>query len=156
MPHRPHQDHLSLHSVPSRDTSLERFFLRIGNVLSSKMISLVDCFHFQQKTEISGEIRTVRALWKRDPSHGYSADLRTLVPDRKSSACSGWGWGHQGIVPAWTQSPRTKEREGLLNRRSKVLLSDFPGGAVVKNPPANAGDTGSSLGPERSHVPRSN
>ena len=28
----------------------------------------------------------------------------------------------------------------------------FPGGTVVKNPPANAGDTGSSPGPERSHM----
>ena len=27
-------------------------------------------------------------------------------------------------------------------------MRDFPGGAVVKNPPANAGDTGSSPGPE--------
>ena len=26
---------------------------------------------------------------------------------------------------------------------------DFPGGTVVKTPPANAGDTGSSPGPER-------
>ena len=33
---------------------------------------------------------------------------------------------------------------------------DFPGGAVVKNPPANSGDMGSSLGPGRSHMPRSN
>ena len=33
---------------------------------------------------------------------------------------------------------------------------DFPGGAVVKNPPANVGDMGSSPGPGRSHVPRSN
>ena len=32
----------------------------------------------------------------------------------------------------------------------------FPGGAVVKNPPVNAGDTGSSLGPGRSHMPQSN
>ena len=33
----------------------------------------------------------------------------------------------------------------------------FPGGAVVKNLPANAGDMGSSLGPGRSHIPpRSN
>ena len=32
----------------------------------------------------------------------------------------------------------------------------FPGGAVVENPPANAGDTGSSPGLGRSHVPRSN
>ena len=33
---------------------------------------------------------------------------------------------------------------------------DFPGGAVVKNLPANAGDTGSSPGPGRSHVLWSN
>ena len=32
----------------------------------------------------------------------------------------------------------------------------FPGGAVVRNPPANAGDTGSSPGPGRSHMPQSN
>ena len=32
----------------------------------------------------------------------------------------------------------------------------FPGGAVVKNPPANAGDKGSSPGPGSSHMPRSN
>ena len=30
----------------------------------------------------------------------------------------------------------------------------FPGGAVVENPPANAGDTGSIPGPGRSHMPR--
>ena len=33
---------------------------------------------------------------------------------------------------------------------------DFPGGTVVKNPPANAGDTGSTPGPERSHMPQGN
>ena len=32
----------------------------------------------------------------------------------------------------------------------------FPGGTVVKNPPANAGNAGSSPGPGRSHMPRSN
>ena len=32
----------------------------------------------------------------------------------------------------------------------------FPGGAVVENPPANAGDTGSSPGLGRSRVLRSN
>ena len=39
---------------------------------------------------------------------------------------------------------------------SEKLLPGFPGGAVVKNPPANAGDRGSSPGPERSHMPQSN
>ena len=38
----------------------------------------------------------------------------------------------------------------------KKIFRDFPGGAVVKNPPANAGDTGSSPGPGRFHMPRSN
>ena len=38
---------------------------------------------------------------------------------------------------------------------SKLLLQGFPGGAVVENPPANAGDTGSSPGLGRSHMPRS-
>ena len=33
---------------------------------------------------------------------------------------------------------------------------DFPGGAVVKNLPANAGDTGSSPSPGGSHMQWSN
>ena len=33
---------------------------------------------------------------------------------------------------------------------------DFLGGIVVENPPASARDMGSSPGPGRSHVPRSN
>ena len=36
----------------------------------------------------------------------------------------------------------------------KTAAGDFPGGAVVEGPPANAGDMGSSPGPGRSHVPR--
>ena len=45
--------------------------------------------------------------------------------------------------------PTMKNYNPLDNR-------DFPGGTVVKNPPANAGDTGSSPGPGRSHMRRSN
>ena len=37
-----------------------------------------------------------------------------------------------------------------------VISRGFPGGTVVKNPPANAGGTGLSPGPGRSHMPRSN
>ena len=35
------------------------------------------------------------------------------------------------------------------------VLQGFPGGAVVKTLPINARDTGSSPGPGRSHMPRS-
>ena len=38
---------------------------------------------------------------------------------------------------------------------NKKTFGGFPGGAVVENPPANAGDTGSRPGLGRSHMPRS-
>ena len=38
----------------------------------------------------------------------------------------------------------------------KYEARDFPGGAVVKNLPANTGDMGLSPGLGRSHMPRSN
>ena len=41
-------------------------------------------------------------------------------------------------------------------KKKKKALRDFPGGAVVKNPPANARHMGSIPVPGRSHMPRSN
>ena len=38
----------------------------------------------------------------------------------------------------------------------KSQIQGFPGGAVANNPPANAGVTGSSPGPGRSHMLQSN
>ena len=43
-----------------------------------------------------------------------------------------------------------------VKKKKEVLQLDFPGGAVVKNPPANAGDTGSSPAPGKFHMPQSN
>ena len=50
-------------------------------------------------------------------------------------------------------------RSPVNNTFSAVLKGrhgGFPGGTVVKNLPANAGDRGSSPGPGRSHMPQSN
>ena len=44
----------------------------------------------------------------------------------------------------------------ITHKGNESEKGGFPGGAVVKNPPANAGDTGSSPGPGRCHMPRSN
>ena len=48
------------------------------------------------------------------------------------------------------------ERTTDRNMDIKGISKDFPGGAVVKNPPVNAGDMGSSPGLGRSHMPWSN
>ena len=37
--------------------------------------------------------------------------------------------------------------------QTKLFQWGFPGGVVVKNPPANEGYTGSNPGPGRSHMP---
>ena len=42
-----------------------------------------------------------------------------------------------------------------LRHALKTSILGFPGGAVVENLPANAGDAGSSPGLGRSHMPRS-
>ena len=63
----------------------------------------------------------------------------------------------EGKKEGWRESGShfiLTEKDGFL--KIKTQLQDFPGGAVVKNPPANAGDTGSSPGPGRSHMPQSN
>ena len=44
----------------------------------------------------------------------------------------------------------------IWNHVQKGSWRDFPGGAVVKNPSASAGDMGSSPGLGGSHMPRSN
>ena len=49
--------------------------------------------------------------------------------------------------------PEVAKPDNLVKKKN---LRDFPGGSVVKNLPANAGDTGSSPGPGRSHMPWSN
>ena len=44
-------------------------------------------------------------------------------------------------------NPSDYQEKGLITYKGiKIKLSGFPGGAVVENLPANAGDTGSSPG----------
>ena len=51
-----------------------------------------------------------------------------------------------------------KQHGFLISSENNIKSSPwgFPGGAVVENLPANAGDTGSSPGLGRSHMPQSN
>ena len=50
------------------------------------------------------------------------------------------------------------EKEGITGDCTdikNIIRKDFPSGPVVKNPPANAGDTGLIPGPGRSLMPQS-
>ena len=50
----------------------------------------------------------------------------------------------------------TKNILGMIVEHVIHNCRDFPGGAVVRNPPANAGDKGLSPAPGRSNMSRSN
>ena len=52
---------------------------------------------------------------------------------------NGYGWDENSM--------------GLAHLKAKEQGRDFPGGPVVKNLPANAGDTGSIADPGRRHMP---
>ena len=57
------------------------------------------------------------------------------------------------------KKPEHKQQKQYCNKFNnslKTVHMDFPGGPVVKNPPANAGDTGSISGLGRSRTPLSN
>ena len=51
---------------------------------------------------------------------------------------------------------RSSTKPSLKRQTLKKKVQSFPGGSVVKNPPANAGDTGLIPDLGRSHMPRSN
>ena len=53
-------------------------------------------------------------------------------------------------------APNNRAPEYIKQQLTEMNREDFCGGAVGKNPPANAGDTGLSPGPGRSHMPWSN
>ena len=90
----------------------------------------------------------------RPSSPGQGRELqsgRTELPPRliryRSGLRESWGVGRS---KKWRQG----EQSLALPQEKSVL--GFPGGAVVKNPPANAGDVGSIPGLGRSHMPCSN
>ena len=55
-----------------------------------------------------------------------------------------------------TFTDKQKLREFSTTKPALKQMLGFPGGAVVENAPANAGDTASSPGLGRSHMPQSN
>ena len=99
-------------------------------------------------TSGSGDVRGSGGDWGWD--HTCHLQRGQLLPD------SGWLAG----MGMWMQPYQTfgffqEKPEIWIFLNVKYLNLGFPGGTVVKNPPANAGDTGSSPGPGRSHMLRS-
>ena len=87
---------------------------------------------------------------------------RSLITGEEDLSKRNWGTLNKGFVffineaslacSCWVE---VDLEPTLLGVSCEKWEPDFPGGAVVKNPLANTGDTGSSPGPGKSHMPRS-
>ena len=80
----------------------------------------------------------------------YYMTLITMLNERPPALCSlKLSCPLSGFSSPWTWQPflATEDERAVIKR-----IHDFPGGPGVKNPPANAGDTGSIPGPGRIHV----
>ena len=90
-------------------------------------------------------------------------DMSLLIfPSWTQNGCCNFGLHAQGGSRRKQRSTKGQELLAIYTYIflfSCVLFKEynqgFPGGAVVENPPANAGDTGSSPGLGRSHMPQS-
>ena len=94
---------------------------------------------------------------------GHPESLRKRLAGRyfiweliSENSSEGWRnlWGrrqshYKDVLSSW------KPLRAIITQ-FKTDYEGFPGGAAVKNPPANAGDTGWIPGPGRSHMPWSN
>ena len=104
------------------------------------------------------ELHTKRGLWLKqtqvEPPAGTRAATFQAIPTQHPNPPGvrrGKGRGTRGK----TAGVPGGEKEYTRHLKAKQESAGFPGGTVVKNPPANAGDMGSSPGPGRSHMPRS-
>ena len=74
-------------------------------------------------------------------SHAFTADGQGSIP------------GQGTRIPQAMGHSKKKQKKNPKKQKTKTITRGFPGGAVVENLPANAGDTGSSPGLGGSHMP---
>ena len=71
------------------------------------------------------------------------------------SICKGL-YMRKSLTKKWLNKNGIFKNSSYIINAIKRRFRNFPGGAVVKNLPANAGDMGLSPGPGRSHMLGSN
>ena len=106
-------------------------------VLRGKFIAIQAYLKKQEKSQINNLTLHIKELEKEEQT-------KPKVSRRKE------------IIKIRSEISEKEMRETIVKiLKTKSWLRGFPGGAVVENLPANAGDTGSSPGLGRSHMLRS-
>ena len=106
-------------------------------VLRGKFIPIQAYLKKQEKSQINNLTLHIKELEKEEQT-------KPKVSRRKE------------IIKIRSEISEKEMRETIVKiLKTKSWLRGFPGGAVVENLPANAGDTGSSPGLGRSHMLRS-
>ncbi|XP_073663974.1 band 4.1-like protein 5 isoform X7 [Tursiops truncatus] len=132
--------------VPTRTTPAENGPALKGatDELDALLLSLTENLIDHTTTPQVSSISTIAPRW--------------IVP--QSAALPNGLAGDSGLSPAGKEGPGNRGVVSLISPPAPFFVDavtrDFPGGAVVESPPAKVGGTGSSPGPERSHMPQGN
>ena len=73
-------------------------------------------------------------------------------------ARGGWAWVHKAALEFWANETTLHEPQSVKRKKKKKKMTHtgFPGGSVVKNPPAKAGNIDLTPGLGRSPLPQCN
>ena len=137
--------------------SCTKWLLCLGSCLgwnltasNRKIIQYLDEMYFSLPCQLL-EAKNPRQLWCSIMLGTWALSIlfncHMWISFTKSPHCLRWLQELPPLHPNFIQDKGWKD---------KVQTRDFPGGTVLKIPPANAGDIGLSPGPGRSHVPQSN
>ena len=84
-------------------------------------------------------------------------DFLNMTPKARATKTKIDMWNYIKLKSFYTANEAVNKMERQPTEWKKIFANHvLPGGTVVKNPPANAGDTVSVPGPGKSHMPQSN
>ena len=90
------------------------------------------------------------------PKPLYTHELHRTFPYKDTHSRPGQVTVSTNLIETEKVKQNEKTEEFVTNEGIRKKILGFPGGAVVENRPANAGETGSRPGLGRSHMPWSN
>ena len=136
---------------PAVNLSFPRFYNRVLLTCSETLISRATGEWFLSSNVLSSSLTSSRNLTSPFFSILYKFPNTSVLRQSPLQAA------FPPCLPlSFPLLPRPSHPWNYMSVNQKFPHWDVPGHAVVKNPPANAGEMGSSPGPGRSHMPQSN
>ena len=147
-----------LETTDNENTMIQNLWDAAKAVLRGKFIAIQAYLKKQEKSQINHLTLHLKELEKEEQTKPKVRRRKKIIKIRAeiNETETKKTIAKINKAKSWFFEKINKINKPLARLIKKRGRGDFPGGTVVENLPANAGDTGSSPGLGRSHMPRSN